>query len=55
MENKPKKVREVMRITSRGDVYVDGELVPKEILLSVYRKLLGTEYPWNKEKKEKDK
>lgn len=47
-ENEPK---ELMRIKN-GQVYIDGELVPEEELLSVYRQLLSSQYPWNKENKQ---
>lgn len=45
------KPKELMRIKN-GEVYIDGELVPEELLLSVYRELLSSQYPWNKESKQ---
>ena len=45
------KPKELMRIKN-GQVYIDGELVPEELLLSVYRELLSSQYPWNKENKQ---
>ena len=44
------KPKELMRIKNE-QVYIDGELVPEELLLSVCRELLNSQYPWNKEKK----
>lgn len=45
------KPKELMRIKN-GQVYIDGELVPEEDILSVYRELLSSQYPWNKEKRQ---
>lgn len=45
------KPKELMRIKN-GQVYIDGELVPEEVILSVYRELLTSQYPWNKEKRQ---
>lgn len=43
--------KELMRIKN-GEVYIDGELVSEEELLLVYRQLLSSQYPWNKENKQ---
>lgn len=45
------KSKERMRI-SGSKVYIDGELVPEEDILLVYRELLNSQYSWNKEKRQ---
>lgn len=37
--DKSKKMGELMRIKSNGDVYVDGELVDEEVILLIYEQL----------------
>jgi len=43
METNTEEPKELMRLTSDGQLYVDGELVPEEVIKETFKHILNQE------------